>query len=158
MGVHFPHYTSKLNIVYYYQYFCKSHLHIILISWFTCNFLLFSNSLSTYDHDTIRVYGKYQNSIRAIPNFSPCAGYFFRAYESSHPPPAMRDKYYAKLSRHAGLVNICTMPTLPHHAGIFSNFFPPCGYYHKLFPPCEIVLLNKYNCQDWLVFNHQIQK
>ena len=68
MGVHFPHYTSKLNIVYYYQYFCKSHLHIILISWFTCNFLLFSNSLSTYDHNTIRVYGKYQNSIRAIPN------------------------------------------------------------------------------------------
>ena len=42
-----------------------------------------------------------------------------RAHESSHPSPAMRDKYYAKLSRHAGLVNICTMPTLPRHAGFF---------------------------------------
>ena len=47
MGVHFPHYISKLNIVYYFQYFCKSRLHIILIFWFICNFLLFLNSLST---------------------------------------------------------------------------------------------------------------
>ena len=143
MGVHFSHFTSKLNIVYYYQYFCKSHLHIILIFWFTCNFLLFSNSLSTYDHDTVRVYGKYQDIIRAIPNFSPCAGYFFRAHESSHPPPAMRDKYYANF----------TPP-----CGYFLKLFPSCGYYHKILPSCEIIPLNGHKCQDWLVFNHQIQK
>ena len=32
-----------------------------------------------------------------------------------------------KLSRHAGLVNICTMPTLPRHAGISSNFSRHAG-------------------------------
>ena len=49
-----------------------------------------------------------------------------RAHESSHPSPAMRDKYYAKLSRHAGLVNICTMPTLCNTPGVchqLSNGF-----------------------------------
>jgi hypothetical protein len=44
-------------------------------------------------------------------------------------------------SRHAGFINISTMPTLPRHAGIFSNFSRHAGTITNFFPPCEIIFL-----------------
>jgi hypothetical protein len=79
-----------------------------------------------------------------------------KAHESSQLSPAMQDKYYANFSRHAGLININTMPTLPRHAGISSDFSRHAGTITKFFPPCEIIFLKGHKCQDWLILNHQI--
>jgi hypothetical protein len=47
----------------------------------------------------------------------------------------------SNFSRHAGLINISTMPTLSCHAGIFSNFSRHMGTITNFFPPCEIIFL-----------------
>jgi hypothetical protein len=74
---------------------------------------------------------------------------------------------WQNFSRHIRLSNISIMPTLANHAVIFSEPFPPCGYYYDLFSSCESItnfplhsgnnLKKGHACQHWLAFNHQIQ-
>jgi hypothetical protein len=46
---------------------------------------------------------------------------------------------WQNFSRHIRLSNISIMPTLANQAVIFSEPFPPCGYYYDLLSSCQSI-------------------
>jgi hypothetical protein len=90
------------------------------------------------DYNTNEMLNQYQGSKRATPkNYFPVWNTQW-AHESYLSPDAGL-VLWQNFSRHIRLSNISIMPTLANHAVIFSESFPPCGYYYELFSSCESI-------------------
>ena len=94
------------------------------------------------DYDIMKLHNQYYDSIKATPYFSPSVG-CTKAHRSSPLPPAMQDKLYANFNSPYEY----TFQTLPAMRVISQTF-----------PAMRVVPSKGHKCQDWLIFNHQIQK